>query len=374
MKNTILWLDTETYSEVPIRHGTYVYAENCEVDIISFALGDDDVTVLDVANGDSIEPFLAALAAADVYVSHNAMFDRNVLRLGNLGIETDTQKWRCSMVRALAHGLPGSLDKIGEIVGLPEDQKKLKEGKELVKFFCKPRPRKQEVRRATKATHPEKWAKYLEYAKGDVIAMRAIAGRLPAWNYTYDMPGQDRVRDRELALWHLDQDINDRGYLIDVDLVNSALRAVDKEQKRLKAYTQEITGYDGEGVGLESTSQRDKMLRFLLEEHGIVVHDLRGPTLEKMLETHELDDGVRELIETRLQVSSTSTSKYKALARGVGLDNRMRGTIQFDGASRTRRAAGRTFQPQNITRGTIPASDIEAWVGILKMEGEELWQ
>lgn len=368
-----LWLDTETYSEVPISYGTYVYAENCEVDIISFALDDDDVTVLDVANGDSIEPFLAALKTADVYVAHNAMFDRNVLRLGNLGIETDTRKWRCSMVRALAHGLPGSLDKLGEIVGLPEDAKKLKEGYDLVSLFCKPRPKNQKIRRATKATHPEKWARYLGYAKNDIVAMRAISKRLPSWNYTFDLPGQNRPRDQELALWHLDQDINDRGYLIDIDLVHGALRAVGNEQARLKARTQEITGYDGAGAGLESTSQRDKMLRFLLEEHGIVVPDLRGPTLEKMLETYELDDGVRELIRTRLQASSTSTSKYKALARGVSRDNRMRGTIQFDGASRTRRAAGRTFQPQNLpSRGLLKQKAIELGIQCILDGSEDL--
>lgn len=370
----ILWLDTETYSEVPIKSGTYKYAENCEVDIVSFAIDDGTVKVIDVANGGDLEPFLDAVQKSDTIVAHNAMFDRNVLRLGNLKIDSPIQKWRCSMVRAMAHGLPGGLDILGDIVGLPFDQRKLKEGKDLMRLFCKPLPKNSKLRRATKHTHPEQWAKYLEYAEMDVVAMRAICAKLPSWNYTFDIPEEKRPRDIELRHWHRDQAINDRGFNVDMELVDAALRAVDKEQARLKLETRDVTGYDAEeGVGLGSTSQRDATLLYLLNEHGVMLPDLKMATIERRLNDPDLDEGVKELLRIRLQVSSTSTSKYKALKNGVAINGRLSGTIQFDGASRTRRAAGRTFQPQNLpSRGLLPAEQIELGVQCLMDESEDL--
>ena len=368
-----LWTDTETYSEVPIKHGTYVYAANCEVDLISYAWNDEPAQVLDVANGEDVSAFIEMAYASEICVAHHAMFDRNVLRLGNLKIEIPVEKWRCSMVRALAHGLPGSLDKLGEILRVDVDKRKLKEGRDLMMLFCKPRPKNSKIRRATKHTHPAERARYLDYAIHDVEAMRAICKKLPEWNYTFDLPGQDRPRDRELALWHLDQRINDRGFEVDTALVSAALRAVDQEQARLKRVTRESTGYDPEtGEGLGSTTQRDAMLAYLFEQAGILLPDLRSSTLEKLLESGDLEPEIRQLLEIRLQVSSTSTAKYKALSRGVGAAGRMRGTIQFDGASRTRRAAGRTFQPQNISRGVLKPEEVGFWVDALKAGTEDL--
>ena len=371
---SILWLDTETFSETPIKYGTYKYAENCEVDIFSYAVDDGPVKVIDCANGPKGDLTVVqdVLHAYDVNVAHNAMFDRNALRLGNLKITTPIGKWRCSMVRAMAHGLPGGLDVLGAIVGIPLDQRKLKEGRALMQLFCKPMPKNSVLRRATKATHPKEWAAYLEYAAQDIVAMRAISAKLPSWNYTFDLPGLGRPRDVELAHWHRDQAINDRGFNVDMGLVEAALRAVDQEQARLKKHTREATGYDGEGAGLGSTSQRDAMLLFLLKEHGVMLPDLKMATLERRLNDPDLDEGVKELLRVRLQVSSTSTSKYKSLKNGTQRSGRLGGTIQFDGASRTRRAAGRTFQPQNISRGTLSPSEVEAWVVILKAGAEDL--
>lgn len=366
-----LFLDTETFSSTPIKNGTYAYTSNCEVDIISYAWDDTPVQVLDVANGDDLGPFLGAVGSADAIVAHNAMFDRNALRLGNLKIEIPISKWRCSMVRAMAHGLPGSLDKLGGILGIDQDHRKLREGKNLMMLFCKPRPKNSKIHRATKHTHPAEWARYLEYARVDVEAMRAICKQLPEWNYTFDLPGLYRPRDKELALWHLDQEINDRGFEVDTKLVDEALRAVDEEQARLKATTREVTGYDGQGQGLGSATQRDAMLAYLLAEHGVLLGDLRGSTLEKLLDDDKLEPEVQELLRLRLQVSSTSTSKYKSLAKGV-THGRMCGTIQFDGASRTRRDAGRTFQPQNITRGTLSPVEVEVWINAIKARTEDL--
>jgi DNA polymerase len=357
-----LFLDTETYNTVPISAGTYAYAETCEVDILTWAIDDGEVHTEDLANGGSTEAFRAAAAEADIVVAHNAMFDRNVLRFG-LGLDIPIENWRCSMARALAHGLPGGLDKLGDILGVKQDHKKLKDGRALVLYFCKPRPN---GARASKVTDPEKWARYLEYAAGDVVAMRAICEKLPQWNYTFDLPGGDRPRDLELAHWHRDQHINDRGFHVDRELVDAALRAVAEEQARLKAKTRDDTEYDSDtGEGLGSTTQRDAMLAYLLEQHGLLLPDLRSSTVEKVLEKDDLPPEVRSLLEIRLQVTSTSTSKYKSLARGV-TRRRMRGTIQFDGAARTRRAAGRTFQPQNLpSRGLLPQSEIDVGIQCL---------
>jgi len=371
-----LWLDTETYSEVPIKHGTYKYASNCEVDIISYAWDDAPVSVLDVANSprSDVLYFESQLKDADIVVAHNAMFDRNALRLGNLKIEIPIRKWRCSMVRAMAHGLPGSLDKLGGILGIDQDHRKLREGKALMMLFCKPRPKNSKIRRATKHTHPAEWARYLEYARVDVEAMRAICKQLPEWNYTFDLPGLDRPRDKELALWHLDQEINDRGFEVDTALVREALRAVDEEQARLKVATREATGYDGlgQGQGLGSATQRDAMLAYLLAEHGVLLADLRSSTLENLLNDDTLEPEVQHLLRLRLQVSSTSTSKYKSLAKGV-THGRMCGTIQFDGAIRTRRDAGRTFQPQNLpSRGLLPQHQTKLGISSLLHRSESL--
>lgn len=371
-----LWLDTETYCEIPIKNGTYAYAERCEVDIITFAPDDGDVVRIDVANGPrgDLSLFTDAIAESRVLVAHNAMFDRNALRLGNLKIDIPIKKWRCSMVRAMAHGFPGSLDKLGAIVGIPQGQRKLKEGHNLMMLFCKPRPNSK-IRRATKATHPEEWARYLDYADQDVVAMRAIAKRLPAWNYTYEEPTDPpRPRDLEVMHWHRDQAINDRGAAVDLDLVNACLTAVDKEQARLKERTQEVTSYDPEtGEGLSSTTRRDKMLQYLAEQHGMLLSDLRGATIERLVDDDELDPAIREMLRLRLQASSTSTSKYKALAKAT-TRGRIRGTIQFDGAMRTRRAAGRTFQPQNLpSRGLLKQSKIDLGVQALLAGAEDLF-
>ncbi len=371
-----LWLDTETYSERPIKDGTYVYAANCEVDIIAFAMNDDPVKVIDVANGPAgdVAMFVDLLESTDIIVSHNAMFDRNALRLGNLKIDTPIEKWRCSMVRAMAHGLPGSLDKLGEITNIEMDYRKMKRGKELMMLFCKPRPKNSKIRRATKHTNPDEWAEYLSYATQDVVAMRAICAKLPSWNYTFDLPGQGRPRDLELAHWHRDQQINDRGFAVDGELVDAALRAVAQEQARLKHETRKATDFDPEsGAGLGSTSQRDEMLRYLLGQHGVLLPDLKSSTLERRLNDPDLDEGVKELLRIRLQVSSTSTSKYQSLKNGTGADGRMRGTIQFDGAARTRRAAGRTFQPQNLpSRGLLSSDLIDLGVQSLLDGSEDL--
>lgn len=362
----MLWIDTETFNERPISVGTYRYAETCEVDIVSYAVDDGPVEVWDVASAAPMPALLAFMIfdSDEPITAHNAMFDRNVLRLGNLKIEIPVERWRCSMVRAMAHGLPGGLDKLGEILKIDQDKRKLKIGRDLMMLFCKPRPKNSKLRRATAKTHPAEWARYLEYAGADILAMRAICAKLPKWNMDDTLPTEGETPtagQRELMLWHRDQHTNDRGYQIDLDLAEAALRATDRAQAVLKSEVQAHTGGD-----VRSALQRDAILRHALEEYGIDLPDLQRATLERRIADPDIDDGLRELLRIRLEASTTSTSKYKTLKKAVSSNGRLQGTIQFDGAQRTRRAAGRTFQPQNLpSRNILPGEEIAEAIAAL---------
>ena len=357
----VLFLDTETFSETPIKQGTYKYAANCEIDIFAYARDDEDPQVVDLTLGIPDDWWMIAdlMRNADSLVAHNAMFDRNVLRLNRIyPVEVPIEKWRCCMVRGLAHGLPGALEKQGEILGLSPDHQKLKEGKALMQLFCKPRPKNMKLRRATRTTHPQQWERYLEYARMDVVAMREIWRKLPDWNY----------REEEIALWHLDQKINDRGYQIDTELAEAALRATEAEQARLADQTQELT--DGR---VEAATQRDRVIEYILAEHGYHLKDLQGSTIERLIDDERIDRGARELLKLRQEASTTSTAKYKTLLNAVGDDGRLRGTLQFDGAARTRRDAGRIFQPQNLpSRGLLDQAEVDFGIEALKADAADM--
>lgn len=357
----LLWFDTETFSAIPIKHGTYKYAANAEVMIATYAIDDGPVQDIDLTLGDSHDVWVLQdlLAKADTVIAHSAMFDRNVLRLGNLKIETPIEKWRCSMVKAFLHGLPGGLDKLCEILKVPTDHAKLKDGRQLIHLFCKPLGKNRKLHRATRETHPAEWARFIEYARNDIEAMREVWNRLPSWNY-----GETKAGALERDLWHLDQKINDRGVLTDQALVAAAIRATDAEQTRLKHQVQKHTG----GY-VAAASQRDRMLDFIFTEYGIGMETLTKSAVAKMLEREDLDPMLHELLEIRAQASRSSTAKYKAFQRAANEDNRVRGMLQFSGAARTRRDAGRTVQLQNLaSRGLLPQDQIE--IGIEAMLGE----
>ena len=337
----ILFGDLETYCEKPLKWGTYQYAEACEVMLFAYAIDDGPVEVWDLTTtatmpGDLVE----ALALADEIVFQNSMFDRSVFRLatnatdGMSWVGDDIPRWRDTMVQALAHSLPGGLEKLGDVLKVEQDKRKLKTGKDLIQLFCKPRPKNMTLRRATRETHPVEWAQFVEYADSDILAMREIYRKAPRWNY----------RGFELDLWHLDQKINDRGVCVDLDLAEAAITAATREQARLKEVTQEMTaGY------VESATKRDKMLEYILMEHGVDLPDLQKDTLERRIQDPDLPIELRDLLAVRLQSSAASTAKYKAVVRGASDDGRLRGLLQFCGAARTGRWSGRTFQPQNLS-------------------------
>lgn len=351
---TTLWLDFETYSETPINHGTYRYAASAEIMLFAWAIDTAPAQVWDMTSGEPI-PFDLEQALLDPEVlvfAHNSMFDRTVLRYAMPDLCPPIERWRDTMVQALCHSLPGGLGMLCEVLGVAADKVKDKDGKRLIQLFCKPRPKTSKVPRATRETHPEDWAKFVDYARDDIEAMREVHRLMPKWTYP---------DGRELAMWHLDQKINDRGIAIDLDLARAALDAVGVEQDVLSERAQDMTG-----GAVQAATQRDAMLGYMLEEFGVALPDLQGSTIERRLDDPDIPEAMKDLLRVRLQASTTSTSKYKALVNATNLDGRIRGLLQFGGASRTLRWAGRTFQPQNLPRPALKDAEIEVGIQALK--------
>lgn len=386
-----LWGDLETFSAEPITNGVHKYAEGAEILIRALALDDGPVVVRDLTPGGEdwelvgddlalADPFYLAdlddaQAADDVELwFHNSQFDRTLER--HAGITLPLHRWRDTMVQAMAHSLPGKLADLCDVLRVGADAAKDKAGKALIQLFCKPiafRFRKREAGekkadydaakaaalatwpgRATRETHPAEWRRFLIYAGMDIMAMRECHKRMPKWNYPSNQ--------RELDLWRLDQRTNDYGVLIDLDLARAAVDAVDIAQAELKVRGQELT--NGE---VESVTQRDALLVHVLAEYGVDLPDMQKATLERRIEDPDLPAGLRELLRVRLQAATTSTSKYKVLLRASSSDSRLRGLLQFCGASRTGRWAGRLWQPQNLpSRGLLPADEIVVGIEALK--------
>lgn len=356
----ICWADTETYCETPLKNGTHIYAEGVEVMIFAYALDDGPINVWD-RTADPIMPLELEEALADpkcLFVWQNSHFDRTVIR-HDMGIDLPVERIHDTMVQALAHGLPGGLDILCEILGVTSDKAKDKAGKALIQLFCKPRPKNMNLRRATRFTHPVEWKQFIEYARLDIASMREIYKKLPHWNYRPRKDSNYELDERKL--WELDQKINDRGVCVDVELARAAIEAVDKAKVKLAKRTQELTFHT-----VQSTTQRDALLRFILEAYGVDLPDMTMATLERRINDPELPIELRELLAIRLQASTTSTSKYKTLIKGVSSDDRLRGCLQFCGASRTGRWAGRLFQPQNLPRPVLKQGVIDLGIEALK--------
>lgn len=356
----MIWLDLETWNELPINHGTYRYADTADVMLFAYAIDNQPAQVWDLTTGAGMPGDLAMALddESEPITAHNVTFDRSILnRCRNLKLQLPLPRWRCNMVQAMAHSLPGSLATLCEIMKIPQDQAKEKDGRTLVRLFCQPLPKNSKLRRATRETHPEQWTRFVDYARLDVEAMRAINKKLPKWNY----------QGEELALWRLDQTINDRGVCVDTLLAEAAIGAVGRAQHTLAARTQQLTSGD-----VQAATQRDALLRHLLSEYGVALPDLQADTLERRVSDPDLPAEVRELIGIRLQASTSSTSKYNSLVRGVNADGRLRGTLQFCGAIRTGRWAGRMFQPQNLPRTSLPQAEIDTGIEAIKLGCEDI--
>lgn len=347
-----LWADLETFSHRDIKNGPHQYAEDCYVLLFGYAIDDEPAKVWDLTVTETMpEDLRAALADPAVNtVWHNgANFDVPVLRKAkNLHVDLPFERVDDCMVKAYSHGLPGALGTLSEVFGLPVDQAKDKDGRRLVLKFCKPDFR---GKIASRKTDPEDWARFVNYCRLDVEAMRVIYKKLPSWNWG--------PRDR--AQFVIDQRINSRGALMDVELAHAAIDLSERLRLENAEKTRELTG--GE---VEAATQRDALLKYILSEYNVKLPDLTRSTIERRLADENIPEPVKELLRVRLASTKTSTAKYKKLIACVNSDGRMRGCLQFRGATRTGRYAGRLMQLQNLPRPTLPQYVIDAGVEAIK--------
>ena len=345
-----LYLDTETFSTTPIGNGLDRYAEDAEVMLLSYAIDDGDVQLWDRTTGAPMPKDLRKAFANEsvTVIAHNAQFDRRVM-MQNLIFAAPIERWVCTQAQAQAHGLPGSLDKLCRIFGLDADKAKDKAGRALIHLFCKPN---KDGGRYDSESHPEHWAEFCEYAKQDIVAMRELHQRMPKWNYP---------NGKDYEVWCIDQTINDRGFAVDLDLVESAIDADTEDKKDLKRRAQRLT--DGE---VESATQRDAVLKFITQNYGITLPDMRADTLKRRIDDPNTPDGLRILLELRLAAGRNSASKYKAVQKAAGSDGRLRYTMRYCGAPVTGRWSGQVFQPQNLLRPTMSQEDVDVAIDDVK--------
>lgn len=336
-----LFLDTETFSGVDLKKvGAYAYAEHptTEIMICTYAIDEGRVQTWDATESPTMPRELrkalrqVSRKKAKIVMANGLLFDRLVIR-EKWGIDLPVSQIEDTMIMAFRHALPGSLDMQCQVLGVDAEHAKDKAGKALIKRFCKPTPKTYKIRRYTRKTHPEEWAKFLRYAALDIIAMREVYWRIPDWGNT---PKED-----EILL--IDQLINDRGFYVDVDLARAAIKAVQAHKEELKEEAWERFG--GKLTGNDFLpALRDLAPAF-------TIHNAQKSTLNDLLEDPDFPDEGKVLIEMRLGASSTASTKYNPLVNGLSADGRRRGCLQYGGAKRTLRWAGKGFQPQNLARG-----------------------
>ncbi|UGO49881.1 putative DNA polymerase [Escherichia phage vB_EcoD_Over9000] len=336
-----LFLDTETFSGVDLKKvGAYAYAEHptTEIMICTYAIDEGRVQTWDATESPTMPRELrkalrrVSRKKAKIVMANGLLFDRLVIR-EKWGIDLPVCQIEDTMIMAFRHALPGSLDMQCQVLGVDAEHAKDKAGKALIKRFCKPTPKTYKIRRYTRETHPEEWAKFLRYAALDIIAMREVYWRIPDWGNT---PKED-----EILL--IDQLINDRGFYVDVDLARAAIKAVQAHKEELKEEAWERFG--GKLTGNDFLP----ILRDIAP--AFTIHNAQKSTLNDLLEDPDFPDEGKALIEMRLGASSTASTKYNPLVNGLSADGRRRGCLQYGGAKRTLRWAGKGFQPQNLARG-----------------------
>lgn len=351
------FLDTETFSPVPLSHGLARYSAQGEVMILTSAMNGAPVDLWDLtAPWEVIPPHLLdAAERCDRVVAHNATFDQTMIesdkRLRPLA-DRLAGKWYCTMAMALRHGLPGGLEKLCHVFKLDPEFYKL-DGRDFINLFCKLQEGKT---RATRLTHPRQWRDGLLYAKQDIRAMREIYYQCPTWNDS----------KFELDLWKLDQKINRRGIAVDVEFARQAVRACKEEQARNADKTRQLTEET-----VDRATQRDRLLQFIFVEHGVTLPDLKADTVERRLEDPELPPLLKELLRVRQSSSKASTAKYKRLL-DLQFGGRMHWLLQYCAANRTKRWGGRNFQPQNLKRPTLKFAAIEQAIAAVLSGNEDL--
>lgn len=346
-----LSIDVETFSDVDLKKcGVYKYAESPNFEVLLFGASVDggEVTVYDLASGDTVpEEIIQALADDSVIKwAYNASFERVCLSVwlrrnypqyfSSYSIEEDTVRnyldpssWRCSLVWGAYMGLPLSLEGIGKVLKL--ENQKMAEGKALIRYFCVPcKPTKANGGRTRNLPEhdPVKWSTFIAYNKRDVETEMAIQQKLSKF------PVPDFLWEE----YHLDQEINDRGIQLDMVLVEQAIAIDNRSREELSAKMRQLTA-------LENPNSVQQMKEWLTK-HGLEVDSLDKKSVKELLKTAPPE--LAEVLELRRQLAKSSVKKYQAMQNAVCTDGRARGMFQFYGANRSGRWAGRLIQLQNL--------------------------
>lgn len=345
MAKRTLSIDLETFSDIDIgKCGLYKYVQSTSFNILLFAFKFDDepVQIVDLASGEELPTFLIdALRDPNITKSaYNAAFEINCI---NKFWHSPIIQWECTMIKGLYCGYPAGLAAIGNAMGLAEDKKKMAVGKALIRKFCVPcKPTKSNGGRTRNMYYhePEQWNLFKEYCKRDVETEYEIKKRLAHVEFPKD----------EQALWMLDQDMNNRGIMLDMDLVEGAL-AVSEQ------ITNELTNEAVEISGLDNPNSVSQLKEFLEKETGEEITSLNKADVPALIEKVDSEKVVR-LLKIRQELSKTSTKKYVTMDNAVCEDGRVRGLLQFYGANRTGRWAGRLVQVQNLPRNYIDTLDL----------------
>jgi DNA polymerase len=363
-----LSLDLETYSDVDLgKCGVYRYAEspNFEILLFGYAVNGGEVHVIDLALGEKIpEKILNALTDDNITKwAFNASFERVCLSYwlrkhypdkfssystpeDTVGGYLDPSSWRCSMIWSAYMGLPLSLEGVGTVLKLGEQ--KLKEGKDLIKYFCVPcKPTKVNGGRTRNLPEHDmaKWSLFKKYNIRDVEVEQAIKKRLESY------PVPEFVWDE----YHLDQEINDRGILLDLGVVKNAIIFDEKSKEELTAAMKELTNLDNPNSVVQ--------VKQWLSDNGVETESLGKKNVAALIKTSPEDQ--RDVLLLRQQLAKSSVKKYQAMQNTVCLDGRARGMFQYYGASRSGRWAGRHIQLQNLPQNHIP--DLEDARSLVKL-------
>ena len=334
-----LSIDLETYSEAPItKTGAqrYILDPSFEILLFAYSVDGQPVQIIDLANGEPVPEWLKTALVDPAYIKHayNAPFEFGCLSKYYGQLYPD--QWRCTMFHGLYCGYTAGLEATGKALGLPEDKQKLNTGKALIRYFCVPcRPTKSNGQRTRNYPHhdPDKWRLFKEYCCQDVVTEMEIERRLSSF------PVPDFVQKQ----WETDLKINLRGVSVDIPFVDGALTIGDLVKRKMIAEAKQITG-------LENPNSVTQLKDWLNRETGEEIESLSKDIVKKLLGREDNSSNVQRMLQIRQELGKTSTKKYDAIKMCVCPDKRVRGLLQFYGANRTGRWAGRLVQVQNLPR------------------------
>lgn len=356
-----LSIDLETYSSVPIaKAGAYKYVQSPDFEILLFAYSVDDgpVEIVDLAQSEILPEWLYEAVKSPDYIKHayNAAFEWYCLSKF-YGFLLPVDQWRDTMLHGLYCGYTAGLDATGKALGLPAEKQKLSVGKALIRYFCVPCTPTQSNGGRTRnypKHDPDKWNLFKTYCLGDVVTEMEIDRRLS----NFPVPAAIEKQ------WQIDLLINARGVAVDMGMVRGALEIDALAREKLTKEAIQITG-------LENPNSVSQLAKWLEKATDTPVSDLRKDTVAAMLESEEVTGTANRVLEIRQELGKTSTKKYDAIEAAVCGDGRVRGLLQFYGANRTGRWAGRLVQVQNLPRTYIEQLNI-AREAVRNKQGDKL--